>query len=82
MQHANFQVVTAPPSAQIVTGPPTNVQTISDDELIEILRATGHDVGLIRTGQRVILTDNRPDRPEPSSRLDSGHAPAVGDPAV
>src|SRR5690606_355035 len=61
MRHANFKIVEAPPSARIITSAPANVRIISDEELIEALRAAGHDVGLIRTPDRVILTDNTPD---------------------
>lgn len=67
MHHATFRIVQSPPSAQIVTHPSSRVQMISDDELLAILRANGHDVGLIRTDDRVILTDNTPATAPPGS---------------
>lgn len=84
MRHANFQLIDTPPSARIITDPPSHVRTISDDELLHILRAAGHDVGLIRAGRRVILTDNRPDDEAdgPSSRLDPAPPRPAADPAV
>jgi hypothetical protein len=83
MAHANFEIISVPPTAQVITNPTSRARTISDDELLELLQRAGHDVGLIRAGSRVILTDNRSKRPaEPSSQRHPSDEPGGPVPAA
>ncbi len=57
--------------------------TISDDELLELLRAAGHNAGLIRRGSEVIITGvTLPPPPTPSPSSPSSSSGGMGVPPV